>query len=64
MARAQWVVSGQVGCGAEDALVLLREIAAVTDDSLDAVAELVIRGDVRFTGGAAAPASVNELAAS
>jgi hypothetical protein len=33
----------------------------VTDDSLDAVAELVIRGEIRFTGGAAEPVSLTEL---
>jgi AmiR/NasT family two-component response regulator len=46
VARAQGIVGKHAGCTVEEALTLLQEVALATDETLDIVAELVVRGEV------------------
>jgi AmiR/NasT family two-component response regulator len=48
VARAQRIVCQQAGCTADDALRFMTEVADATDETLYVVAELVVRGEVRF----------------
>jgi AmiR/NasT family two-component response regulator len=45
---AQRVVVEQAGCTMDEALVLLRDTAEASDESIEAIAELVLSGEVRF----------------
>jgi hypothetical protein len=46
--EAQNLVSGQLGCDVDAALLVLDDVASATEEPLEAVAELVISGEVRF----------------
>lgn len=42
------VICGQAGCSMDEALVLLRDTAEASDESLETVAAMVLSGEVRF----------------
>jgi AmiR/NasT family two-component response regulator len=42
------LISQQASCTMEEALVLLRDTAESTDESIETVAEMVLDGTVRF----------------
>jgi len=46
--QAGAMVSAQSGFASDEALVVLHETAAATDETLEVVAELVVSGQVRF----------------
>ena len=46
--QARAMVSTQSNCTLDDALAWLSEIAAATDETLEAIAELVVSGEIRF----------------
>ena len=48
--QAQGMVSVQANCTLADALVLLECTADATDETLEAIAELVVNREVRFDG--------------
>jgi hypothetical protein len=48
IAQASGMVSVQVDCTVDDALVLMQARADSDDRSLDAVARSVVHGDIRF----------------
>ena len=45
---AQFLVSEQLGCSAEEALRLLTGVAQAADETLEQVAAEVVSGNVRF----------------